>query len=359
MNPYRRVVQSIDSGRSFAVGLILSAEGSTPREAGVRALIDAAGRIHGTLGGGAVEAEAQRRAIQACASGRPAVFDLDLAGVATADRDPICGGTMRVLVDPTASKDRAAYAQAAEAVEGRVRGALLTLVRTGGKTETEVHWQPEGDASRVHLPEAFRDPEVVRACAATEEARLLRRPAPGEGGMVETLVEPVVPNPLLLIVGGGHVGQALAAQAVLIGFDVTVLDDRPEFAEPALYPEGVRTRCGDMAEELAAHPVGSDTYIVIVTRGHQHDADALRACIRRPFAYVGMIGSRRKVSLIRTSFLESGWATGEEFDRVFAPIGLDIGAETVPEIAASIAAQLIAVRRRGTANRMPRDQVAG
>jgi xanthine dehydrogenase accessory factor len=91
-----------------------------------------------------------------------------------------------------------------------------------------------------------------------------------------------------------------------------------------------------------------DSYVVLVTRGHRHDAQALAACIHRPLAYLGMIGSRRKAALIRRQFLESGLATAAEFDRVRAPIGLQIGAVTVPEIAVSIVAQLIAVRRRAS-----------
>jgi len=94
-------------------------------------------------------------------------------------------------------------------------------------------------------------------------------------------------------------------------------------------------------------PIASDTYIVIVTRGHKLDAEALEACIHTPAAYIGMIGSKRKVALIRENFIESGIVTKEEFDRIFTPIGLDIGAVTVPEIAASITAELIAVRRKG------------
>jgi xanthine dehydrogenase accessory factor len=151
---------------------------------------------------------------------------------------------------------------------------------------------------------------------------------------------------MLLIVGGGHIGQALARQAILVGFDVVVLDDRPEFTDPALFPEGVATRCGDIREEVEASAIGRDTYIVIVTRGHKHDAEALEACIHAPAAYIGMIGSKRKVALMRQDFIESGLAGEEEFGRVFAPVGLDIGAVTVPEIAASIVAQLIEVRRK-------------
>lgn len=174
-----------------------------------------------------------------------------------------------------------------------------------------------------------------------DEVRLER----AEG--VQVLVEPVTPPPLLLIAGGGHVGQALARQGALVGFDVLVVDDRSEFTDPALFGPGVRTRCGDIARELARFPVAADTYIAIVTRGHQHDRAALAACIRSPAAYIRMIGSRRKVAMVRQDLLESGAATEAELGRVCAPIGLDIGAETVPEIAASIVAELIAVRRGG------------
>ncbi len=102
-----------------------------------------------------------------------------------------------------------------------------------------------------------------------------------------------------------------------------------------------------MGQELAACERGPESYVVIVTRGHRSDAEALAACIHSPAAYVGMIGSRRKVAMMRREFAESGGATEQELARLYAPIGLDIGAVTVPEIATSILAELIAVRRRG------------
>jgi xanthine dehydrogenase accessory factor len=319
MNRFREIVQFIRSGQPFALGLVLSAEGSTPREAGTRAIFEAEGRIHGTLGGGPVEAEAQRQAVEACRTGQARAFEFELAGDTPSGHEPICGGRMRVLLDPTASKDAGAYEAAALALERRERGVLGTTIRPD--MTTAARWWAETSKEQVEL-------------------------AQGTDGS-ETLIEPVVPAPLLLIAGGGHVGQALAAQAAPIGFDITVLDDRPEFADAALFPAGTVTQCGEIAQTLGEQPIGADTYIVVVTRGHQYDAEALRACIRRPAAYIGMIGSRRKIALMREEFVASGWATAEEWDRVFAPIGVDIGAETVPEIATSIAAQLIAVRRRG------------
>lgn len=350
MEIHREIVESIDGGRRFALALILKADGSKPQEAGVKAVIDDTGKIRGTIGGGDVEAEAQRRAIEACKSGRPVVFDINLHE--SVDAGPICGGSMRILIDPTAAKGRECYAQAAQALQRRERGVLLTTVRPGAETEVTVEWYPEeavkngiqstrSRTDSLGTVPIFTNVETVRSCLAREKVRLFAEES------TEVLVQPIIPRPILLIVGGGHVGQALARQAVLIGFDVAVIDDRPEFTSPALFPEGVTTRCGNIAKTVADFPISKDTYIVIVTRAHKHDAEALKACIHAPAAYIGMIGSKRKVGLIRNNVIESRVATEEEFDRVFAPIGLDIGAVTVPEIATSIVAQLTAVRRKG------------
>ncbi|MBI5388520.1 MAG: XdhC family protein [Verrucomicrobia bacterium] len=187
----------------------------------------------------------------------------------------------------------------------------------------------------------------------SEEAGHFVQELPSPAERAEALVEPLVPKPQLLIVGGGHVGQAVAWQASVVGFEIVVLDDRPEFTRPELFPEGTTTLCGEVVDAVAKFSSGDDIFVVLVTRGHQHDAAALAACLRKPTAYLGMIGSRRKVVLVRKEFIESGRATAEEFDRVYAPIGLDIGAVTVPEIATSIVAQLITVRRKGAATRMP------
>ncbi len=342
---HRKAVEFAERGREFAVALVLKAEGSTPRKAGAKAVIDENGSIWGTVGGGKVEAECQRRAIEACKTKRPVIFDFYLEGAAATDDAPICGGTMRILIDPTAAKGRTTYSQVAEALQTRERGVLLTTIRTVKETEVTAQWFAE---KSIPSDASFPGSEAIRSCLARETPQLFVEDSASPAARLEVFVEPVIPKPLLLIVGAGHIGQALALQATLIGFDVVVMDDRPEFTNPALFPDGVTTRCGDIAEEVANFPVAGDTYIVVVTRGHKHDAEALKACIHAPAAYIGMIGSRRKVALIRKDFIETGVATEEEFDRVFAPIGLDIGAVTVPEIATSITAQLIAVRRRGS-----------
>ena len=307
----RKIVEFIDNGQPFAVALILKADGSTPRDAGVKAVIDETGKIWGTVGGGMVEADAQRLGVEACQSNRPVVFDLELDNTYPGGNTPICGGVMRILIDPTAAKDRNSYAQAAQALAQRERGILITRVRVAGETSVDVQWFPEENISSYT---DFPGGEAIHRCLAKETPQLFVETSADES--LEVMVEPVIPKPMLLIVGGGHVGQAVARQAILVGFDVTVLDDRSEFTQPALFPEGTRSLCGDIGEEVAGFPIGDDTSIVIVTRGHKHDADALAACIHSPAAYIGMIGSRRKVDLVRENFTETGLGTKEEFDRV-------------------------------------------
>jgi xanthine dehydrogenase accessory factor len=344
------IVEECDRHREFAVATVLKAEGSTPCKAGGKAIIDAGGAIQGTIGGGAVEARAQGLGVEAIQTGRPLVFDFDLEGNTISNENPICGGMMRVLIDPTAASHRAVYAAASEARQRRERGLLLTTIRGAKEPAVEVRFLTEREIpSAVGFPHARN----IRSALGREETELFVRETSPEGQRLAVLVEPIIPRPLLLIIGGGHIGQALAQQADLVGFDLLVIDDRKEFTAVELFPDGATTRCGQIDVEIDRLSIGGDTYIVIVTRGHRHDATALAACLDKPAAYLGMIGSRRKVSLMRKEFIESGRTTAAEFNRVYAPIGLDIGAVTVPEIASSITAQLIAVRRKGASPRIP------
>ncbi|HYW81576.1 MAG TPA: XdhC family protein [Thermoguttaceae bacterium] len=347
---HRSLAKLAEQGRDCLLAVVLQSDGSTPCKAGSKAIMDAAGVIQGTIGGGLVEAETQRRAAESIETGRPVVLDFNLDSGAVAGSHPICGGSMRVLMDPTALRHQEAYATAAAIQRSRGRGVLLTTIRGPKLWDVAVECLAE-EAIPPELP--FPGSETVRSALERAQPDLFLSQSPPEGQCLEVLVEPLIPNPVVLVVGGGHVGQAVAAQAAMVGFDIVVIDDRPEFTRAELFPEGATMRCGNIVEEIARFPLRDDTYVVIVTRGHKHDAEALAACIHEPAACIGMIGSRRKVAMMRHDFIESGRAAAAEFDRVYAPIGLDIGSVTVPEIATSIVAQLIAVRRSGISPRIP------
>ncbi len=338
----KRILEFIDDGRCFAVALVLKTEGSAPRKAGTKAVIEEGGKIWGTLGGGKVEVEAQRQAVEVCRSKKPVVFDVSLYGESREEERPICGGSVRILIDPAALKGRAAYAESVRAFEEGRRGVLLTKVISGNMTDVEVRWISEED---IRVDGSFADAEELLACLKKERPGLLKEECTESDGFAESFIEPVIPRPVLLIIGGGHIGQALAKHAAPAGFDIAIIEDRQEYARGELFPEGALIHCGDICQEISDFSVKEDTYIVIVTRGHQYDAEALEGCIGCGAAYVGMIGSKRKVAMIRKNFIENGICTEAEFDEVFAPIGLDIGAETVEEIAVSILSEMISVRR--------------
>lgn len=350
-NLYRKILELLEADRPCAVATVLEAARSTPVPAGAKAVIEANGTIHGTVGGGAVEAEAQRQARSVLQSGKPVVFEFSLGGHGVQQPDPICGGTMRLLVARMSGADARHCRRAVAALARRESGVWQTILRHRRRLVLQSRFLAEADFPAQRGPVSR---EVLSAVLREQRPALLELAGTPGGERLEVFVEPLAPAPVLVIVGGGHVGQALAAQADLLGFEIVVVEDRPEFANPARFPERTKIRCGSVSEQLGLQAVNPDTFIVIVTRGHDQDSMALRACIRRTAGYIGMIGSRRKIPLLRRQFLENAWATREEFDRVHAPIGLDIGAVTVPEIAASILAQIICVRRKGQASRMPR-----
>ena len=132
----------------------------------------------------------------------------------------------------------------------------------------------------------------------------------------------------------------------MLDFEVTVIDDRDEYANYSNIPDASNIIVGDIGASMKSVPKDRNTYVVIVTRGHKDDANALKPCIGAGLAYIGMIGSKTKVEAVRRSFIENGWATVNQWKELFAPIGLPIGSQTVAEIAISIAAQLVLVRSK-------------
>ncbi len=164
------------------------------------------------------------------------------------------------------------------------------------------------------------------------------------GGQMDVHVDPLSPSPRLYIIGAGHVGWHLAKGAVETGFRVHVIDDREKFANRDRFPSADSIVVEPIADWLHRADIPSSAYVVIVTRGHQNDLEAMRALAARDLRYLGLIGSRAKLARIRNILLAEGMPP-ECLDRVHSPIGLDIGAITPSEIAVSILAQLIAVRR--------------
>ena len=160
------------------------------------------------------------------------------------------------------------------------------------------------------------------------------------------LIEPYFPEPRLIILGGGHIAKPLAEFGSKAGFSVTVIDDRPSFANAKRFPTSKKVICESFNHCFDSISLNKSAYVVIVTRGHRHDIDCLRQVLKHNTAYVGMIGSKRRVKSVMEQMVNEGYPT-EKLNKVNAPIGLEIGAVTPDEIAFSIISQVIRYRRLG------------
>ncbi len=164
------------------------------------------------------------------------------------------------------------------------------------------------------------------------------------GGKVLVYIEPLIPEPTLIILGAGHVGKALSRVAKFAGFRVKVVDDRQEYANRENIPDADEVMVDDFRSVFPRLPAGRDTYIVIATRGHNHDLDALKSVLRTGANYIGLVGSRRKRALLFKTLKDEGFSP-DDISRVITPVGLSIGSVTPEEIAISIMAQIIERRR--------------
>jgi xanthine dehydrogenase accessory factor len=236
-------------------------------------------------------------------------------------------------------------------------GAPLALVMLVGAPDPEVVGRRlvvstdsvTGTLGAAALDE--RAVELARAALASDERGLHDIEEGGE--RFEVYVEPQRARPELLIVGAGHIARPLCRIGALIGFNVTVIDDRPEYANRDWFPEASRVQVVGFDEPFKDVTVGPDSYVVLVTRGHKYDYDCIQQLLAldaRP-AYLGMIGSRRRVRAAFEALVRDG-IDPARLESVHAPIGLDIGAERPEEIALSIAAELVATRRGGAGGRL-------
>ncbi len=308
---YQQLEEALPTG-AVAIATVADSRGSVPREVGAKLALAADGRCWGTIGGGAGEALVLAGARQVLATGEPQSVEIDLSGASERPTQGVCGGRMRVWL---------ARWVGAEAL------ALVRQIRDRwqqGRTATLVTpWAP---AAAPYLL-AASDPPPTAAIA---------------------LVETLRPPPTLLIVGAGHVAVPLASAAALAGFRVTVQDDRAEFAQPERFPAAVQVLAAPTAAAIAALTDTEQLYAALVTRGVACDRDALLALLGRSPAccYLGAIGSRQRVQVVKRALSEAG-IPAAQLAQLRAPIGLDLGALTPGEIAISIVAELVQVRRGG------------
>lgn len=317
-----------------ALATVCRHRGSLPMARDAKMVVTAEGRRWGTVGGGCTEADVTRQALQAAAAGRPTTvrhtLNADLAG----DVGLSCGGTVELFLEPLVLGDRMArlYRAVADGVARRCRGVVATAMDWSAGPRKAVCI----GADRLAVGPGW-DFSVLVAHAPP--------PAPAVAPDLGAFLEPVVRTPRVLIFGAGHVGAEIARAAARVGFYVVLIDDRAEWANADRVPQAHEVVVDDFRRVLGRLTIDEDDFILAATRGHGFDAEVIAQTAASPARYVGMLGSRRKKAVV-FKVLEQAGVPRAALDRVRVPIGEPIGAETPEEIAVSVVAELIRVRRQ-------------
>jgi xanthine dehydrogenase accessory factor len=360
----RELTTLLDQGRECVYCSLIETRGSTPQKAGAAMLVFPDGGQFGTLGGGCVEAEVKQRALRLLGGPelRPEVLTFSLDDNYGWDDGLICGGRMAILADPIRAGRQALLP--AE-VAGR-QECLPTQSADYYRRFRELVESGRGCTEAIILSNGNPGVSVGSRYLFDADANLRGQTAAGAvpNDVVENLVSvqcrpqaavrhgiaylPILPRIMLLIVGAGHVGHAVARLAADLDFKVWVVDDRASYANQERFPTAEKIIVGDIGQRLLELVPGitPSTFAIIVTRGHAHDEEALYHLARSPAGYVGMIGSKRKIKLIYQDLVAKG-ISADDLRKVHAPLGFAIGSQTVGEIAVSIVAELIACRNLG------------
>jgi xanthine dehydrogenase accessory factor len=309
-----------NSGRRFAVATVVRTHGSTPQVAGAKLVLDETGAFAGTLGGGCVEADAIIAAREVMEKGGRSLRAYELTEDLAWNSGLVCGGTMWILAE---------HADDALTIGGR--DVLSDLVRAASGDSTPLAVKTtitKIDAKRAEF--SARSIEPVNGAPTPRVVRV------GENS--EQLVDVISGKPRIVIAGGGHVSLAIYRQALLLDFDVTVLEDRPHFAGKERFP-GALVIEADMASSISQMTFGWHSFLVIATRGHKLDGDCVLAAVKSDAKFIGLLGSRRKKALIDKMLREDG-VSDERIAVVRSPIGLNLGGRTPAEIALAVLAEI-------------------
>ena len=323
------------NGDSIVLVTIISGHGSTPRGAGAMMVVAPNAPPVGTIGGGAIEYKAQQIAQEALEKGKSLIQKFCLSANDAAGLGMICGGDVTVYfqyVSPTAENIDLMNAIARLCDDNADSWIII-------KINTDFHWEmcASLDEGKIICSSSDFSCPDLKALLKSKSILLEYNSSIYYG-------QPLVRAGRVYLFGGGHIGQALVPVLSRLTFPCVVIDDRNDFCNNTLFPLANETILSSFTDIFKQIMVGPSDYIVIITRGHQNDYEVLAQALHTPACYIGMVGSQRKVSAAFDRLTREDGFNESDIKRIYAPIGLDIGADTPEEIAVSIAAQLIKIR---------------
>ncbi len=330
MEVYGVIMEYLKEGKTGTIATIADKLGAAPREEGAKMFVGEDGRFFGTIGGGCMEAEVWQEARKVMKTKEAKIVHYRMDGREVEDGGMICGGNVDIFLEPLFERHKELF-DAIQGLEKRGKKAIV-ITQFGenrfSKSLVDAYGGRWGDLVDETEIEAYG------AYFSDKRPRILND---------SVVVEPLRTASNLYVFGAGHISQYLARAAKMVDFNVVVIDDRADFSNKERFPEADKVVVADFVKVFDELEYAGDVYVVIVTRGHKHDAYVLEEALKRPSKYIGMIGSKRKVKIVYDFLKEKGFQD-EILKTVHAPIGLKINSETPQEIAISIVAELIKAR---------------
>ncbi len=325
---YQQIKRRLATGKPVVSATVVRTKGSTPREVGAKMLVTETGSW-GTVGGGCGEADVLTVALDMLSEGASGtrLVHVDLTDRLTETADRICGGVMHVQVET--------WNGTGNDLDTLTTPGPLGIVRMIPLVESQEH------TATILRQDTATPADLKAPCRAVLEKRRCITENTPEGPI---FFEFVGDRQTVLICGAGHIAQPLCQLAKMLDYRVIVIDDRPEFASTERFSSADQVVALPFDQALPSLDIGLDTIAVLVTRGHRHDEFCLRQLLHTETGYIGMLGSKRRVRAVIDNLITEGF-TREQLNRIWAPIGIDIGALTPAEIAVSIMAEIVASER--------------
>jgi xanthine dehydrogenase accessory factor len=329
MDIYKVIGEYLTKGMCGTIATIVEKIGATPQGIGAKMFIGEDGRIFGTIGGGCMEAEVWQESRKMLVSKEGRLFHYSLDGKQVEDEGMICGGSIDVFLEVVLERYSETYKSIAYFQKRGIRALIITRFGKNGfsKSLFTLNGEVIGDTLENNMAETFQN------LFYEKKPTILN----------DMIVEPIEITSNLYIYGAGHLSQFISKLAKMMDFNVIVIDDRKEFANRERFPEADEIIVNDFNNITQDDGNDGERYVVIVTRGHKHDAVVLKEVLKRNNRYVGMIGSKRKTKII-FDHLNTCGIEEKLLQTVHAPIGIDINSETPQEIALSIIAELVKAR---------------
>ena len=335
MDVYEFICRYLDEGKRGILATVVRKTGSAPRDVGAKMFVGEDGTTFGTVGGGRLESDVCDRALEIMKNGRTSLFSASIDDRKIEETDMACGGNVEILLEPVTTKYLSLYRKIETLMKEGQKGVVVTKFGKNVFTKSVLAEDMSVTGDEIHSG-------VLDWCRnVLYEKRLVLI-----GGV---LAEPLRESFPLYLFGSGHVAQFVSRIAKIADFNITVIDDRDDFANRERFPDADAIIVEKFRDALKGLRFTGNEYLVVVTRSHESDAEVLEEAMKKPTKYVGMIGSKKKVRIILDRLRQKG-IDDATIRRIHAPIGIPIHAETPQEIAISIVAELVTVRNNAIAS---------